>query len=268
MRIGVKTGPWGWSFAELERSWEAAEEVGFNILACFDHVTAGPKEAASWDAPALLAAMAARTSRITLAARVLNVCLRHVFLLAGQLAVVQALSGGRLDVGLGAGSFGLARHDHIALTIPFPGIGDRMARLDAACRVLPALWGGERVTDQSLGLSGASLGPIGVASPRLVVGGASERAVAIAARYCEGLNLSTANPDEVTEARRLAERFCFDLGRPAPIAVEAQLWVRDLWPDARSHLQAFEASGAEAVILVLDEQRGANEVRRLADRVL
>ena len=140
MRIGVKTGPWGWSFAELERSWEAAEEVGFNILACFDHVTAGPKEAASWDAPALLAAMAARTSRITLAARVLNVCLRHVFLLAGQLAVVQALSGGRLDVGLGAGSFGLARHDHIALTIPFPGIGDRMARLDAACRLLPALW--------------------------------------------------------------------------------------------------------------------------------
>src|SRR2546430_17424727 len=106
MRIGVKTGPWGWSFAELERSWEAAEEGRFNILACFDQVTAGPKEAASWDAPALLAALAARTSPITLAARGLNVCLRHVFLLAGQMAVAQARSGGRLDVRLGAGSVG------------------------------------------------------------------------------------------------------------------------------------------------------------------
>src|SRR5206468_3672001 len=81
----------------------------------------------------------ARTTRITVAVRVLNVCLRHVFLLASQLAVVQAVSGGRLDVGLGAGSFGLARDDHTALTIPFPAVGDRMARLDAACRLLPAL---------------------------------------------------------------------------------------------------------------------------------
>jgi alkanesulfonate monooxygenase SsuD/methylene tetrahydromethanopterin reductase-like flavin-dependent oxidoreductase (luciferase family) len=169
---------------------------------------------------------------------------------------------------LGAGSFGLARHDHVALTIPFPGVGDRMTRLEAACRVLPALWRGERVTDPSLGLSGASLGPIGVGIPRLVVGGASERAIAIAARYCDGLNLSTANPDKVTEARRLVERFCSDLGRPEPIAVEAQLWVRDLWADARSHLRAFEASGAEAVIMVLDEEQGPNQVRRLADAVL
>src|SRR6266581_9428734 len=268
MRVGVKAGQWGWSFAELERSWEVAEEVGFNILACFDHVTAGPNEAASWDAPALLAAMAARTNRITLAVRVLNVCLRHVFLLASQLAVVQAVSGGRLDVGLGAGSFGLARHDHVALTIPFPAVGDRMARLEAACRLLPALWRGERVTDQGLGLSGASLGPIGITPPRLVVGGASERAIAIAARYCDGLNLSTANPDELTDARRQAERYCSDLGRPAPIAVEAQLWARDLWADTRSHIRAFEASGAEAVILVLDHERGPNELRRLADTVL
>jgi alkanesulfonate monooxygenase SsuD/methylene tetrahydromethanopterin reductase-like flavin-dependent oxidoreductase (luciferase family) len=268
MRIGVKPGPWGWSFAELEHSWLAAEEVGFDILACFDHVTAGPRGAASWDAPALMAAMAARTSRITLAVRVLNVCLRNVFLLASQLAIAQAVSGGRLDVGLGAGSFGLARRDHAALAIPFPAAVDRMARLEAACKLLPALWRGDRVTDQSLGLSDASLGPIGIDPPRLVVGGTSERAIAIAAHYCDGLNVSTRNPNELKEACQLVERFCSELGRSAPIAVEAQLWVRDLWPDARAHLRAFEAAGAEAVILVLDEERGPDAVLGLADTVL
>jgi hypothetical protein len=39
LRIGVKPGQWGWSFEELVRSWEAAEEAAFHLLACFDHVT-------------------------------------------------------------------------------------------------------------------------------------------------------------------------------------------------------------------------------------
>jgi alkanesulfonate monooxygenase SsuD/methylene tetrahydromethanopterin reductase-like flavin-dependent oxidoreductase (luciferase family) len=76
------------------------------------------------------------------AVRVLNVCLRHLFLLAERLAVAQPTSGRRLDVGLGAGSFRLARHHDEALAIPFPPFADRMARLEASCRALPALWRG------------------------------------------------------------------------------------------------------------------------------
>ena len=73
--------------------------------------------------------------RITVAVRVLNVYLRHPYLLAGQLAVAQATSRGRLDVGLGAGSFHLARHDHEALAIPFPHsrTGSPGSRRCAAC---------------------------------------------------------------------------------------------------------------------------------------
>ncbi len=268
MRIGVKPGQWGWSFDELTSSWQAAEEAGFDLVACFDHVTALPRSCAAWDAPALLAAMAARTTRITVAVRVLNVCLRHTFLLAGQLAVAQALSGGRLDVGLGAGSFWLARHDHEALGTPFPPFTDRLTRLEATCRALPALFRGERVSDELLRLSGASLGPIGIDPPRLVVGGGSAAVMRIAARYADGWNLNTADPAEFQAARVLLERTCAQLGRQPPIAAEAQLWVRDLWRDPRSHLRAFEDAGAEAVILVLDEERGPTEIRRLADAVL
>ncbi len=268
MRMGVKPGQWGWSFGELASSWRAAEAAGFDLLACFDHVTASPRPGAAWDAPTLLASMAARTERITLAVRVLNVCLRHPFLLAGQLAVVQATSGGRLDVGLGAGSSWLARHDHEALGIPFPPFAERVARLEATCRVLPALLRGERVTDGTLRLSGASLGPVGIDPPRLVVGGGSAPVVRIAAQYAHAWNLSTADPARFEAARVLLERACAEVGRERPIAAEAQLWARDLWPDPRSHLRAFEDAGAEAVILVLDQERGADEVHRLADAVL
>jgi alkanesulfonate monooxygenase SsuD/methylene tetrahydromethanopterin reductase-like flavin-dependent oxidoreductase (luciferase family) len=267
MRIGFKTGQWGWSFDELERSWHAAEETGFDLLACFDHVTASPREAAAWDAPTLLAAMAARTARIGIAVRVLNVCLRHPFLLAAQLAVAQATSRGRLDVGLGAGSFWLARADHEILGIAFPPPEDRTKRLEAMCRVLPSLWRGERVTDKVLELSSAGLGPIDIDPPRLVAGGTSDSVMAIAARYCDAWNLSTPDPKKFQEARERLEETCLRVGRDQ-IAAEAQLWVRDLWPNPRSHLRAFEDAGAEALIMILDEERGPDEVWRLANTVL
>jgi len=139
VRIGVKPGQWGWSFPELVAAWEAAEALGFDLLSCFDHVSASPRPFASWDAPTLLAAMAGRTNTIRLAVEVLNVSLRPPFLLAAQLAVVQAASGNRLEVGLGAGSFGLARYDHRALGIPFPALGERVGRLEACVRSFPQL---------------------------------------------------------------------------------------------------------------------------------
>jgi alkanesulfonate monooxygenase SsuD/methylene tetrahydromethanopterin reductase-like flavin-dependent oxidoreductase (luciferase family) len=268
MRIGVKPGQWGWTFDELEGSWLAAEETGFDLLACFDHVTTSPRAAASWDAPALLCAMAARTRDIALAVRVVNVCLRHPFLLAAQLAVVQAVSRGRLDVGLGAGSFWLARHDHEALGIPFPPFAERMDHLEATCRTLPALWRGDYVDDDVLGLSHASLGSIGIDPPRLVVGGSSDRAIAIAVTYADGWNLSTPDPAEFEAGRARLDRVRTEAGRERAIGAEAQLWVRDLWRDPRSHVRAFDDAGAELVILVLDEERGPEEVRRLAETVL
>jgi alkanesulfonate monooxygenase SsuD/methylene tetrahydromethanopterin reductase-like flavin-dependent oxidoreductase (luciferase family) len=265
MEFGVKPGQWGWSFDELTRSWEAAEEAGFDILACFDHVTASPAPEAAWNAPSLLTAMAGRTKSITLAVRVVDVSLRNPFLLAAELAVAQAASGGRLDVGIGAGSHHLGRFDHQAMSMTFPPHRDRIARLEAACRVLPALWRGERVDDDDLGLVDASLGPIGIDPPRITVGGQSEGALRIATAFADRWNLSTPDPTSFDETRGRLERVIADVGRTSPIVREVQLWVRDLWPDARAHLRAFADVGAEAAILVLDEERGPDAVRRVAD---
>ena len=82
LRLGIKPGQWGWRFDQLTAAWERIERLGFHVVSCFDHVTAEPRGNRAWDAPTLLAAMAGRTQKITLAIDVVNVSLRHPFLLA------------------------------------------------------------------------------------------------------------------------------------------------------------------------------------------
>src|SRR2546430_6450594 len=105
LRLGIKPGQWGWRFDELTAAWERIERLGFNVVSCFDHVTAEPRGNRAWDAPTLLAAMAGLTQKITLAIDVVKGSLRPPFLLAAQLAVAHAAGRGAARVGLGGGSF-------------------------------------------------------------------------------------------------------------------------------------------------------------------
>jgi alkanesulfonate monooxygenase SsuD/methylene tetrahydromethanopterin reductase-like flavin-dependent oxidoreductase (luciferase family) len=236
MRIGVKPGQWGWSYEELEASWQAAEECGFDLISCFDHVTDAPEGLTAWNAPSLLTAMAGRTSRVRLAVDVISTPLRHPFLLAAQIAVAQAASGGRVEVGLGAGS-GLSRLDGLALGRPFRPLAERRHRLSRVCQVLPALWRGERVTDEAFDLHDASLGPIGIDPPPIIVGGRSRETIEIAARHADGWNAVTAEPDEFHALARLADEICLKAGRQRPLARAVQIFVGQI--DRRALARLF-----------------------------
>jgi alkanesulfonate monooxygenase SsuD/methylene tetrahydromethanopterin reductase-like flavin-dependent oxidoreductase (luciferase family) len=269
VRIGVKPGQWGWSYGDLKESWTAAEDAGFDILSCFDHVTSAPADRCAWEAPSLLVAMAGATSRIGLAVHVLNMSLRNPFVLAAQLAVAQAESEGRLEVGLGAGSYHLARFDHRAAGVPFPSHRERTVRLEACCEVFPRLWRGEVVDDSRLELREASLGPIGIAAPRIVVGGTGETALEIAARHADAWNANASDPSEFAGARARLEAACARLGRDRSIERQVQLFARELdLQTARHRLDEFEEAGADTAVLVLDSDGGGDPVRRLADAVL
>jgi alkanesulfonate monooxygenase SsuD/methylene tetrahydromethanopterin reductase-like flavin-dependent oxidoreductase (luciferase family) len=268
MRIGVKPGQWGWSFTELLESWRLAEELGFDIVSTFDHVTASPRGLAAWDAPSLLSAMAGRTQRVRLAVDVVNTSLRHPFLLAAQLAVAQAASNGRLEVGLGLGSWGLARHDHRALGIPFPPRERRIELLRACCRIFPGLWRGEAVSDAALHLEGASLGPIGIASPRLIVGGTSDEVIAVAAEFADGWNAVASDASDYAALARRADSLCAEVGRPRPLARAVQVFAPTIELGAARELMGGLAdAGAESVTFVLVEG-GPAAVRDLAAAVL
>ena len=269
LRLGIKPGQWGWRFDELTAAWERIERLGFHVVSCFDHVTAEPRGNRAWDAPTLLAAMAGRTQKITLAIDVVNVSLRHPFLLAAQLAVVQAASRGRLEVGLGAGSYGLARFDHQALGIAFPPLADRLARLDGCVRTLPRLWRGETVTDPQLDLHAASLGPLGIEPPLVIVGGASPRLLETAVRYADGWNVVVEDAQEYRERAKKITDLCEQLGRTRPLLRHVQIFADDLGPAAaRDFADRLASYGATTVVFVLNQNHDLATIDRLAEAVL
>jgi alkanesulfonate monooxygenase SsuD/methylene tetrahydromethanopterin reductase-like flavin-dependent oxidoreductase (luciferase family) len=264
MRVGVKPGQWGWAFDELRTSWQIAEECGFQHISCFDHVSGSPRPLASWDAPSLLVAMAGATTSIGLEVQVLNASLRHPFLLAGQLAVAQAASGGRLRVGVGAGSHHLARFDHEALGIGFPPHRERVERLAGCCRILPALWRGEAVDDPGLGLIGASLGPTQIELPALFVGGGSNDVLAIAVTLADGW-YAPPEPERFAEFARRLDELCAEAGRDrmakaVPVSFKEVGLAR-----AEETVSKLAEQGAEAVTFILHEERDPQMILRLAE---
>jgi alkanesulfonate monooxygenase SsuD/methylene tetrahydromethanopterin reductase-like flavin-dependent oxidoreductase (luciferase family) len=271
MRIGVKVGQWGWSYPQLRSGWRAAEECGFAAVSCWDHLAAQPAGLATWDAVALLVAMAGETDRVRLAPYVLTTGLRNSLVLASQLAVAQAASGGRLVVGLGAGGLGhLARHGYRAAGVDPLTAAQRLARLAAACRAFPALWRGEVVSSTELGLVDACLGPLGIDPPPIVLGGTGTRLCEVAARYADGWNVTG-----VPDARRYAQLraamagTCAEVGRSAPLWCSIQLFAADLPVSAaRAVLAGYASAGADEAVIVLDRAATPDDIRRLADAVL
>jgi alkanesulfonate monooxygenase SsuD/methylene tetrahydromethanopterin reductase-like flavin-dependent oxidoreductase (luciferase family) len=116
---------------------QAAEQGGLDLIGIQDH----PYQRRYLDTFALIAFLAARTSRIRLFPDVANLPLRHPAMLAQHAATLDVLSGGRFDLGLGAGAF----WDAIAaMGGPKRTPGESVEALEEAIAILRACWRGER----------------------------------------------------------------------------------------------------------------------------
>ena len=190
-------------------------------------------------------------------------------LLAGQLVVAQAASRGRIEVGLGAGSFHLARHDHLAVSIPFPPFGRRVELLAHCCDVLPRLFRGQRVSDPMLGFVDASLGPVDVPVPPIYVGGSSDRVLRVAAAHADGWNVVVSDAKRFAELSARVDALCRQLDRSRPLVKAAQVFVRDVgFSKARRLLDELDRAGADAATFVLVDEKGPRAVEQLAATVL
>ncbi len=168
---------------------ERAEALGFDSVWVGDHIVYpaplaerfGP---ACYEALTTLAWVGARTSRIRLGTGVLVLPCREPVLLAKQLATLDALSGGRLEVGVGVGWL---EEEFRALGVPFERRG---ALTDAHLEVMQALWAGERVTWEGHGRAFRDLlfapRPLRAGGPPLWVGGNTAPAMRRAARHGAG----------------------------------------------------------------------------------
>jgi F420-dependent oxidoreductase-like protein len=231
MRLRIFTEPQqGGDYGRQLAVARAAEELGFDAFFRSDHylkmgdVSGLPGPTDSW---LTLAGLAVQTSRIRLGTLVSSATFRHPGPLAISVAQADEMSGGRIELGLGAGWF---EAEHAAYGIPFPATGERFDRLEEQLAVITGLWETPaaakfsyqgsyfQVTD-----SPALPKPVQRPRPPVIVGGhGPRRTPALAARYADEFNIAFSPADEVAAQFGRVREACAAAGRdPAALTYSA-----------------------------------------------
>jgi F420-dependent oxidoreductase-like protein len=200
----------------------ACEEHGLEGLFRSDHYQSvmGRRERGSLDAWATLAALAARTSRLRLGTLVSPATFRHPSVLAKNVVTVDHVSGGRVELGLGAG---WNEDEHRAYGFEMPPTATRMAILAEQLEIVHRSW-----TEEAFSFAGthyrlddlrALPKPLQRPHPPLLVGGgAGPRSVALAARFGDEYNTGLVSVEECRRRRGLVEAAWREAGRdPATV---------------------------------------------------
>ena len=252
MELCIFTEPQqGASYDDQLAQAQATERLGFEGWFRSDHFLAmgdtdplpGPTDA--W---VTLAGLARETSRIRLGTLVSSATFRHPSLLAIQVAQVDAMSGGRVELGLGTGWFA---EEHEAYGIPFPA--KRFGLLEEQLEIVTGLWStpvgehydfaGEHYT---LVHSPALPKPVQQRVPVIIGGAGRQRTPAIAARFATEFNLGFRSEDAVARAFDGVRRACEQIGRdPATLQTTVALPTVVASSDA-DYLRRLAAIGADA----------------------
>jgi alkanesulfonate monooxygenase SsuD/methylene tetrahydromethanopterin reductase-like flavin-dependent oxidoreductase (luciferase family) len=209
-------GQEGLTWDRWSRLIEAAESLGYESLCRSDHLTAlnGQSRRPSLDTWTSLAVVAERTRRIRFGPMVSPITFYHPAVLAKMAVALDTLSGGRFDLGIGAG---WNEHEHAMLGIPMPPLKERLDRLEAGARVIRALGAGQPVTlDQPFyPLRAAELYPLPTHGRlRVVVGGRGEkRTLRIVAEFADEWNLTRVDIPTFRDKCEILGRHCADFGR-------------------------------------------------------
>lgn len=217
-----------------------AEAAGFETLFRSDHYASfpGSSEQDTTDAWAIIAGLARETSTIGLGTLVSPVTFRHPGNFVKLVTTVDHMSGGRLEVGVGAG---WNEADHLPLGLEFPPISERADLLEDQLALLHGLWAepdgwdhdGSRVRVRDGALRPR---PVevegrprenGRARPRILTGSeGSPRGYRIAARWSDEFNLSSTSPEDAPGKQAALDDACRAIGRdPATLARSAMVGV-------------------------------------------
>lgn len=195
----------------------ACERNGLEGLFRSDHYLSvmGRRERGSLDAWATLAGLAARTSRIQLGTLVSPATFRHPSVLAKMVVTVDHISGGRVELGLGAGWH---QDEHVAYGFDMPPSDQRLSLLAEQLEIVNRQWsdGAFDFDGKLYRMVGLDALPKPVQRPRpnlIVGGGAGPRAAALAARWADEYNTLTADPDECRRRRQRVEAAWAQAGR-------------------------------------------------------
>jgi F420-dependent oxidoreductase-like protein len=223
-----------------------AEESGFDSVWVMDHFyqlpLLGPPTLNMMESYTLLAALAARTTRVQLGTLVTGVTYRNPAVLAKEVTTLDVISRGRAILGIGAAWFD---QEHEGYGVTFPTTRERMDRLEEAVQICRAMFTQETATfdGQHYRVKDAinnprPIRPDGI--PIMVGGGGEKRTLRIVAQHADGCNLF-GQPDEVRHKLDVLAQHCDAVGRdPASITKTrlGTLFVGKTREDAEAKLGA------------------------------
>ena len=259
MRFAIKTRPEHTTWAQLRDVWVAADDVGlFESAWNWDHFypLTEPFTGPNLEAWTMLAALAEATHRIRLGCQVTGMVYRHPAVLANMAATTDIISGGRLELGLGAG---WNEMETAAYGIGLPPLRERFDRFDEGVAAIIGLLSQETTTldGRYVKLTGARCEPKPVQRPHppITIGGRGRtRTLRTAARLAQQWNAITPNPQDWLSLKQTLVEHCATAGRD-PAEITCSVNVRVEGPDgikqAADLAAAYRDAGADLVIMNL-----------------
>lgn len=208
--FGVHTGPANTTVDELQDLWRRIEDGPFDWISIWDHFYAADGNSTTCvDGIVAHTALAMTTSRVRCGSLVYCALYRHPGVLANAMAAIDHLSGGRCDVGLGAGWL---QAEFDAYGIPFPPTGVRLDVMEESARCVRALLREPSVDfeGEHFSLRGAVLdpGPLQAELPIWIGGGGERRTLRVAAELAAGWNVPFIGPDEFARKSAVLDEHC------------------------------------------------------------
>src|SRR5688572_17089860 len=238
--FGVHAGLQHTTADELRSVWTRIEDLGFGWISVWDHfygATGKPDDAACLEAVAMHAALACSTSKVRCGSLVYSVGYRHPAVLAKAITAIDLLSGGRADMGIGAG---WAIVEYNAYGIPFPDVKTRMDQLEEGIQVLRGLLHDDVTTFEgkwfTLTEARNEPRPLQAKLPIWIGGGGEKRTLKIAARYSDGWNVPFIAPDAFAHKNAVLDEHCANAGRD-PKEITRAINVGLAWTEESLHSQ-------------------------------
>ena len=223
----------------------ACEDAGLDGLFRSDHYSSvmGIEGRGSLDAWATLAALAPITERIRLGTLVSPATFRHPSVVAKMVVTADHASGGRAELGLGAGWL---EAEHRAYGFPMPPTRDRMDMLEEQLEIVHRSWGPETLDfrGRHYQITDLDARPKGVQQPHphLLVGGrAGPRSAAMSARWADEYNTVFASP-ELCRQRRAAVALAWEKEGRSPDSLVFSLMTRGIVAESETELQRRAAA--------------------------
>ena len=283
MQVGLMA-PQGWkgeydgwdpadAWARTIELAEQAEALGFESLWVFDHfhTVPQPTDEITFESFTVLSALAMATQRVRLGHMVICTGFRNPALTAKLSSTIDVISGGRFELGIGAG---WKEDEWRAYGYGFPPIGERMGALGDHLEVISRMLGPGRATYEGsyAHVRGAINVPKGIQQPRIpiIVGGNGERRTAgYAIRFADELNYVFLEPDEIPErmarSARAARRRAATLRRCGSRSTSATRTCATPGRRGSTCSAASPRSGSIGSSLpdaLVADRRGAGGVRR------